>query len=204
MQRRRRDARGFRRCRERSAFVPVHPGEIVMNPSAKAAGLRLGTCACRDRHHDGCPAADVARSVRIGVGNVSTAFADKLASAIVGLPYRSTRTRCRLARCRPHRRRRAISRQACPCTRGSREAVRKPICRADRCDLLSRLPVRCRMPLRSSRAIPRSVCLALLTMRLLSTWFVSRLKRRSLPDSFLRWRLADLVPAFCSLARMRS
>ena len=32
-----------------------------------------------DRHHDGCPAADVARSVRIGVGNVSTAFADELA-----------------------------------------------------------------------------------------------------------------------------
>jgi hypothetical protein len=29
MQRRRRDARGFRRCRERSAFVPVHPGEVV-------------------------------------------------------------------------------------------------------------------------------------------------------------------------------
>jgi hypothetical protein len=34
-----------------------------------------------DRHHDGCPAADVARSVRIGVGNVSTALADKLGLA---------------------------------------------------------------------------------------------------------------------------
>ena len=32
-----------------------------------------------DRHHDGCPATDVKRSVRIGVGNVSTALTDELA-----------------------------------------------------------------------------------------------------------------------------
>jgi hypothetical protein len=44
-----------------------------MNPSAKAAGLQLGTCACRDRPHDGGPAAYVERSVGIGVGNVGTA-----------------------------------------------------------------------------------------------------------------------------------
>src|SRR5215211_459527 len=57
-----------------------------MNPSAKAAGLQLGTCACRDRPHDGGPAAYVERSVGIGVGNVSTTLTDKLTlRAAVGL-----------------------------------------------------------------------------------------------------------------------
>ena len=83
-----------------------------------------------DRHHDGCPAADVARSVRIGVGNVSTAFADKLAlrSSVCLLAPALVAGLRGVGRIDADE---GYPGKPALVLEGSREAVRKPTCRAD-------------------------------------------------------------------------
>ena len=81
-----------------------------------------------------------------------------------------------------------------PCSRPRRAAPRREIP-----GLRSR--TRARMPVRSSRAIPRPVRSASVTMRLAMTWFVPAANRASLRARFFSSRFADLVFFAWSLAR---
>ena len=72
-------------------------------------------------------------------------------------------------------------------------------CSVTRWGLRSR--TRPRMPPRSSRAMPRPVRSASVTMRLAMTWLVSAANRASLRDLLRRSRFADLVPFAWSLRR---
>jgi hypothetical protein len=168
-----------------------------MNPPLKRRACpssldRLGD----DRPHDGGPATYVKRSVGIGVGDVSTPLTDELAlrSPVGLLAMPALRTRLRSVG-------RIDRYQHDP---GKPGLVFQEAAKLPESPLGVPTTLRPFQPFADAESdafevfegCPRSDCFALLTICLLRTWFVTFLNRRSLPESFFRWRFADLVPAF--------
>ena len=108
-------------------------------------------------------------------------------------------------RCTPDRRTPPVSRPLPPCSDRTNQLGESPEYSITRSGLRSRS--RARMPVRFSRAMPRPVRSASVTMRLAMTWLVSAANQASLRNHLRSSRFADLVPfapwSFRRRARLR-
>ncbi len=182
-------------------------GHDPVDGSALITGLRFnffpgGGGAAHNRIVDESPGNDVNACIQIGVPGVAAREAEErcLARAVVGVNEPADTTLLAYVRLVDH-----LHQNPGPSglvlDEGSDLMERPPVMPRS-CRVFVTV-VHWRMPVRSSRAIPRFASPVAQTILLLTTWFVLVLNRRSRPEILRSFSLASSTPFCCRTARSR-